>query len=117
GDVIGSWLVVGFWTALVAALVAVRVPSRRPLATGSGYLENTLWMVTAIAVAAYVIATVAWVGLYWADDADTAVQATRHGLALVSGATGMVGTALVIGTAITFGARRFTLTPERLSRH
>ncbi|MEX2322981.1 MAG: phosphatase PAP2 family protein [Acidimicrobiia bacterium] len=117
GDVIGSWLVVGFWTALVAAFVVVRDTSRRPPAPGGGSLENYLWMVTAIAVTAYVIATVAWVGLFWADDADTAVQATRHGLALVSGAAGMAGTALVIGAAISSGARRFTLAPDRLSRH
>lgn len=117
GDVIGSWLVVGFWTALVAALVAARDTSRRPPAPGSGLLENSLWMVTALAVTVYVIATMAWVGLYWADNADTAVQATRHGLALVSGAAGMVGAALVIGAAITSRARHFTLAPERLSRH
>ncbi|HUG75024.1 MAG TPA: phosphatase PAP2 family protein [Acidimicrobiia bacterium] len=117
GDVIGSWLVVGFWTALVAALVAVRVPSHGLSAPGRGSAESSLWMVTALAIAAYVTASVAWVGLFWADDADSAVQATRHGLALVSGAAGMVGTALVIGAAIIFGAHHFTLAPERLSRH
>jgi len=116
GDVIGSWLVVGFWTALTAAVVVARDTSRRPPSPGSGSLENSLWMLTAIAVMAFVIATVAWVGLYWADDGDSAVQATRHGLALVSGAAGMVGTALVVGAAITSGARRFTLAPEWLSR-
>jgi hypothetical protein len=116
GDVIGSWLVVGLWTALVAAVVVAADASRPPSAPGRGGLENALWMVTTLAVTVYVIATVAWVGLYWADDADTAVQATRHGLALVAGAAGMVGTALVVGSAITSGARRFTLAPQRLWR-
>lgn len=116
GDIIGSWLVVGVWTSLMAAVVVARDTSRPLPARGSGPLESSLWMVTAVAVAVYVVATMAWVGLYWADDADSAVRATRHGLALVSGAAGMVGTALVIGAAITSGARHFTLAPERLDR-
>lgn len=115
GDVIGSWLVVGVWAAIATAFVVSRDPAHRP-PPGNAWSERVLWMVTALVVAAYVVATFAWVGLYWADDADAAVQATRHGLALVSGAAGMSGVALLVGAAITSGARRFTLAPEWLSR-
>lgn len=117
-DVMGSWLVVGMWTALVAAVMVVRhgAPGLKSPGKASVVAETAVWVLATAALMAYVISSVAWIGLHWADGADPAVAATRQGLAFVAAVGGMFGVPLAVVGSIVSASRRDSLAPEWLGR-
>lgn len=107
-DVVGAWLVVGAWTACVAA---VYVTAHRIAADPNGgrsLTRTVLWIVGGIAAAVYLAAATAWVLV--ANGRDAALAAgTAEGLAVTAGVSGMVAAALLVPVSIISAINRFSL--------
>lgn len=115
-DVMGAWFVVGAWAALATAAMVAIGGTGTPLPAGraSTAIEVSIWAVGGAAASAFVVCSGAWVGLHWADAADTAVAATRQGLAMTGSLSGMVAASILVPGSLIAATRRFSLAPEWL---
>jgi membrane-associated phospholipid phosphatase len=115
-DVMGAWFVVGAWAALATAAMVAIGGTGTPLPAGraSTAIEVSIWVVGGAAASAFVVCSGAWVGLHWADAADTAVAATRQGLAMTGSVSGMVAASILVPGSLVAATRRFSLAPEWL---
>lgn len=106
-DAVGAWFVVGGWTTLVLAILALRgrAPVMRPMRTS---IAAVLGIFAVGAVGAGVLAIA---GLFAADAwyLEGTFNETREGIAFITSAAGIVATALITVGVLLFALRGTTI--------